>query len=119
MQTTNSRTSPLHPHNKAASSAANSLSATNITSSHSRAPVVPTDRTGTSARILLHDTKANLEKFTESVHSLVKDVDTAKSRLDYVSKLFERGQERSIEEMAALGMFQHAYMHVSVALWSY
>ncbi|KAK7683400.1 hypothetical protein QCA50_013662 [Cerrena zonata] len=87
---------------QASSSGTGTVSTKNTVSLNKHAPIVATDRTGTSARILLHDTKASLEKFTDSVHNLVKDVDASKNKMDSITKLFGRGQENIIEEMVSV-----------------
>ena len=98
-------------HSRQVSSSRTGSSPTKTTLVHNvKAPVIPTDKTGTSARILLHDTKAHIEKFTDSVHGLVKGVDIAKNKMESLSQLFERSHEHVIEEAATLGMFFAAYM---------
>ncbi|KAK0199253.1 hypothetical protein DFS33DRAFT_953626 [Desarmillaria ectypa] len=62
-------------------------------------PIAPTDRTGTSLRILLHDTQAHLEKFSERVEKLTKGVDEAKQELGLTKTLFEREHEELTNEM--------------------
>lgn len=38
-------------------------------------PLAPVDKTGTSVRLLLHDTQATLEKFSQRIDKLVKGVE--------------------------------------------
>lgn len=54
-------------------------------------------------RILLHDTQANLERFSERVDRLVKDVGDAKTEIGTVQKLFEHDHEKIIEKTVSLG----------------
>ncbi|KAG7444428.1 uncharacterized protein BT62DRAFT_900058 [Guyanagaster necrorhizus] len=62
-------------------------------------PIAPTDRTGTSLRILLHDTQAHFEKFSERVEKLTKGVDEAKQELGLTRALFQREHEELTNEM--------------------
>ncbi|CAL1715561.1 unnamed protein product [Somion occarium] len=64
--------------------------------------MVPVDKTGTSARILLHDTQANLEKFTGRLESLTKGLEESKRQICATSELFERGHEHVTEEMVSI-----------------
>ena len=45
------------------------------------AAMAPADRTGTSVRILLHDTQATIEKFSERVDKLVSEAEDSRQRL--------------------------------------
>ncbi|KAJ3529062.1 hypothetical protein NM688_g7908 [Phlebia brevispora] len=65
-------------------------------------PFAPTDRLGTSMRILLHDTQATLEKFSERLETLTNGVDKTHQNINVVQKLFEREHESFIEENVAL-----------------
>lgn len=62
-------------------------------------PIAPTDRTGTSLRILLHDTQAHIERFSERVEKLTKGVDEAKQELGLTKTLFQREHEELTNEM--------------------
>lgn len=62
-------------------------------------PIAPTDRTGTSLRILLHDTQAHVERFSERVEKLTKGVDEAKQELGLTKTLFQREHEELTNEM--------------------
>lgn len=66
-------------------------------------PIAPTDRTGTSLRILLHDTQAHVERFSERVEKLTKGVDEAKQELGLTKTLFQREHEELTNEMYNLG----------------
>ncbi|KAK0488662.1 hypothetical protein IW261DRAFT_1440863 [Armillaria novae-zelandiae] len=62
-------------------------------------PVAPIDRTGTSLRILLHDTQAHIERFSEHVEKLTKGADEAKQELGLTKTLFQREHEELTNEM--------------------
>ncbi|EMD38749.1 hypothetical protein CERSUDRAFT_151372 [Gelatoporia subvermispora B] len=68
----------------------------------SNPPIAPSDRTGTSLRILLHDTQANLEKFSERVNLLIDDVEGTKREVVTVRKAFEDEHEKLINETTDL-----------------
>lgn len=73
-------------------------------------PITPTDKTGTSIRILLHDTRANLEDFSTRVHKLTDTIDETKREITSVQKLFQVGHEQVIEEAVSLGVYRSSYM---------
>ncbi|KAJ7653470.1 hypothetical protein B0H17DRAFT_395341 [Mycena rosella] len=56
-------------------------------------PTAPLDRTGTSMRILLHDTQANFEKFSTKVDTLTSGINEAKREIVIVKDLFQRERE--------------------------
>ncbi|KAJ6539620.1 hypothetical protein B0H19DRAFT_367295 [Mycena capillaripes] len=56
-------------------------------------PTAPLDKTGTSMRILLHDTQANFERFSTKVDTLTTGIDEAKREIIIVKTLFEGAQE--------------------------
>ena len=66
----------------------------------------PADKTGTSVRILLHDTQATIEKFSERVDKLVSEAEDSRQKLlarnEEVSGEVERLVRRMIQEQ---GMF--------------
>ena len=43
-------------------------------------PIAPIDKTGTSVRLLLHDTQATLEKFSARVDKLITEAEQARSK---------------------------------------
>jgi hypothetical protein len=43
-------------------------------------PIAPVDKTGTSMRLLLHDTQSTLEKFSEKIDNLIKGVEDTRSQ---------------------------------------
>jgi len=62
----------------------------------------PVDRTGTSVRILLHDTQATIEKFSERVDRLVSGAEESQQKLlvrnEEMSDEVERLVRRVIQE---------------------
>ncbi|KAJ6515619.1 hypothetical protein C8R45DRAFT_1086802 [Mycena sanguinolenta] len=56
-------------------------------------PTAPLDKTGTSMRILLHDTQANFEKFATRVDTLTSEIDEAKREIVIVKDLLHGSQE--------------------------
>ncbi len=77
-------------------------------------PIAPTDKTATSIRILLHDTRANLEDFSTRVHKLTDTIDETKREISGVQKLFQVGHEQVIEEVVSLGVSRGPYMRPPV-----
>ena len=65
--------------------------------------IAPVDKTGTSLRILLHDTQANLEKFSERVGKLTGDIDESKREIGTVKTLLQQDHEKTVEEIVDLG----------------
>lgn len=76
-------------------------------------PVVPTDKTGTSVRILLHDTRANLEEFSTRVQKLTNHIDETKREISDLHILFQNDHENVIEKTVGLGRFNWVYICVS------
>lgn len=70
-------------------------------------PPIPTpvEKAGTTLRLLLHDTQANLERFSDRVDRLIRDVGDAKTEICTVQKLFEHDHEKIIDETVSLGMY--------------
>ncbi|OSD05476.1 hypothetical protein PYCCODRAFT_1241398 [Trametes coccinea BRFM310] len=64
--------------------------------------VDPIDRASASTRILLHDTQAQLEKFTDRLLHLTSDIDNAKRELVSVQKLYCDDHEQILDKMVAL-----------------
>ena len=66
------------------------------------AAMAPADRTGTSVRILLHDTQATIEKFSERVDKLVSEAEDSRQRLlarnEEVSGEMEQFVRRAVQE---------------------
>ena len=63
----------------------------------------PYDKAAASTRILLHDTQASLEKFTERVDQLTVRLDNTKRELVSVQKLYQEEHEVVVERMVSLG----------------
>lgn len=61
------------------------------------------EKTSTSVRILLHDTQANVEKFSERVGQLIANVVDTKQELLDVKKAVKNEQERFSTEVYDLG----------------
>lgn len=66
-------------------------------------PPGPVDKNGTSMRILLHDTQANFEKFTQNVNKLLASSEGARKELMVVKSQFEREHDDLSNEIANLG----------------
>ncbi|KAI0654063.1 hypothetical protein C8Q70DRAFT_1058780 [Cubamyces menziesii] len=64
--------------------------------------IAPIDKAGASTRILLHDTQAHLERFTDRVSELVTDLDCAKRELVGVQKLYVEDHEQLMDRMIGL-----------------
>jgi hypothetical protein len=54
-------------------------------------------------RILLHDTRANIEKFSSRVDILTNGVSEAKREIVTMQKLFQEDHEKIIEQTVDLG----------------
>ncbi|KAF5353074.1 hypothetical protein D9758_008753 [Tetrapyrgos nigripes] len=65
-------------------------------------PMTPQDKHGTSTRILLHDTQANLQKFGEQVESLTSTVDDARQEIMVVKRLFRDEHESTMGDILDL-----------------
>lgn len=66
-------------------------------------PIAPLDKSGTTMRILLHDTRANLEKFSSRADILTEGVSEAKREVLTMQKLFQEDHEKIIEQTVDLG----------------
>lgn len=53
-------------------------------------------------RILLHDTQANFEKFSNRVDKLTSSIDDAKNEIVLVQRLFEEDREKLSAEHVTL-----------------
>ena len=71
----------------------------------------PADRTGTSVRILLHDTQATMEKFSERIDKLVSEAEDSRQKLlarnEEVSGEVERFVRRAIQEQSTYVFASH------------
>ena len=68
-------------------------------------PIAPLDKAGTSMRILLHDTQANLEKFSERVDKMATGVSETKTEIITMQKLFLEDHEKLVGHTVDLGEF--------------
>jgi hypothetical protein len=68
-------------------------------------PIAPLDKTGTSMRILLHDTQANLEKFSERVDKLACGVGETRREMVTMQQLFQEDHEKIVGQTVDLGGF--------------
>ena len=73
--------------------------------SQSVPPIAPVDKAGASARLLLYDTQATLEKFAVQVDKLTAEVQDAKREVSASQKTFQHGHEKLLEEQVDLGAF--------------
>lgn len=58
-------------------------------------PIAPADKTGTSVRLLLHDTQATMEKFSEKVDKLISGVQDAQEKSRAKDHDWAEGVDRS------------------------
>ncbi|KAF8892132.1 hypothetical protein BD779DRAFT_1511049 [Infundibulicybe gibba] len=65
-------------------------------------PLTPLDKTGTSMRILLHDTQARFEQFSTRIDTLLVGVRDAHAGIVRVQEMFERGHEDLGEDITSL-----------------
>jgi hypothetical protein len=77
--------------------------ATQLSSSH--AQITPQDKAGTSTRILLHDTHARLEKFSERANSIFSELEASRREMVRVREEVENAREKDLEEVAQLSAF--------------
>ncbi|KAI0369180.1 hypothetical protein BV20DRAFT_416286 [Pilatotrama ljubarskyi] len=78
-------------------------SATSTSTFGKHAPAVaPIDKAGASTRILLHDTQAHLEKFTDRVTQLTTGLEDAKRELVTVQKLYQDEHEHVLDSITGL-----------------
>ncbi|TFK52059.1 hypothetical protein OE88DRAFT_1629147, partial [Heliocybe sulcata] len=70
--------------------------------SKSLASVTPSDKAGTSMRILLHDTQANLEKFSAHVDKLTSGVEEAKREVVTMKTMFGEEHDKLIDQTVSL-----------------
>ncbi|KAI0704108.1 hypothetical protein C8Q76DRAFT_631591 [Earliella scabrosa] len=87
---------------KDASQLPQSTASTSTTLGKHSPAIAPLDKAGTSTRILLHDTQAHLERFTDRVTQLTAGLDDAKRELVGVQKLFQEEHEQLEERIIGL-----------------
>lgn len=83
----------------------NEKNGSNAPSQSSLPLLTPLDKSATATRLLLHDTQANLEKFSGKVDKLLTGFGEAKSEIKLVKTLFERDRETLINDIIDLGTF--------------
>ena len=66
-------------------------------------PIAPLDRTGTSMRMLLHDTQANFEKFSSRIDTVASTIEATKHEIATMKSLFDEQSEKLSMEMVDLG----------------
>ncbi|KAG6861278.1 hypothetical protein C0995_002086 [Termitomyces sp. Mi166 len=67
-------------------------------------PITPLDKNGTSMRILLHDTQAHLDRFSERSDKLFSIIDETKREISIVNTLFQREHGTLTEELVDLDL---------------
>lgn len=81
------------------------------------APSAPVDKTGTSVRILLHDTQATIEKFAERVDRLLSEAEDSRQKLlarnEEVNDEVERLVRRVIQEQGMQKLYRRSFCHRS------
>ncbi|KIJ55230.1 hypothetical protein M422DRAFT_774310 [Sphaerobolus stellatus SS14] len=63
--------------------------------------LAPENKVNSSLRVVLHDTKAVLEQFSDRLGTLVKSVDDAKRQIDSANANLADANDRTIEELVA------------------
>ena len=86
-----------------------SPSKANATQPHSYAQLTPQDKAGTSTRILLHDTHARLEIFSERANSVLSAIETSKREMVRVREEVESAREKELDTIAQLSMFSFLF----------
>jgi len=81
----------------------------NATQPHSYAQLTPQDKAGTSTRILLHDTHARLEKFSERANSMFSAIEASKREMVRVREEVESAREKELDTIAQLSMFPFSF----------
>ncbi|KAF7291017.1 hypothetical protein HMN09_01280800 [Mycena chlorophos] len=66
------------------------------------APTAPLDKTGTSMRVLLHDTQSNFERFAIRVDSLSSGIEDAHREIVAVKDLFGGAQESLVNDVVGV-----------------
>ncbi|SRR6266851_3611547 len=89
----------------------------NAAQPHSYAQLTPQDKAGTSTRILLHDTHARLEKFSERANSIFSAIDASKREMVRVREEVESAREKELDVIAQLSMFIFLFFSRIYARW--
>lgn len=69
------------------------------------AQLTPQDKAGTSTRILLHDTHARLEVFSERANSIFSGIEASRREMVRVREEVESAREKELDTIAQLSMF--------------
>ncbi|KAJ7068526.1 hypothetical protein C8F01DRAFT_1017954 [Mycena amicta] len=78
------------------------------------APTAPLDKTGTSMRVLLHDTQHNFERFSHRVDSLSSGIEDARQEIVVVKDLFNGAQESLVNDV--VDVVNRCQTHVQKAI---
>lgn len=91
----------------------------NIAQPPLHAQLTPQDKVGTSTRILLHDTHARLEKFSEHANSMFSGIEASRREMVRVREEVESAREKELDTLAQLStFFFRAYMLVIVCSYN-
>lgn len=83
----------------------------------SHAPFTPQDKTGTSTRMLLHDTHARLEHFSERANLVFSEIEASKREVVRVREEVESAREKELDTIAQLSMFLSFFLaHICLSL---
>src|SRR6266404_7120016 len=85
-------------------------SKTNSTQIPTFAQLTPQDKASTSTRILLHDTQARLEKFSERANTIFSEVEASRREMVRVREEVEGVREKEFEAIVQLGSFCFAHI---------
>jgi hypothetical protein len=91
----------------------------NIAQTPSHAQLTPQDKVGTSTRILLHDTHARLEKFSEHANSMFSGIEASRREMVRVREEVESAREKELDTVAQLSMFFFFRAYMLVIVCSY
>jgi hypothetical protein len=86
--------------------------------SSSYAQLTPQDKAGTSTRILLHDTHARLEKFSERANAIFSELEASRREMVRVREQVENAREKEFEEIAQLSAF-HSFFYAHICCLSH
>jgi hypothetical protein len=84
------------------------------------AQLTPQDKASTSTRILLHDTQARLEKFSERANTVFSEVEASRREMVRVREEVEGAREKELEAIIQLGLvFLFISAHICSLLYTY
>ena len=66
-------------------------------------PIAPQDKTGTSMRMLIHDTQVNLEKFSTRLDGLLQRVEDCRAQVVNANKLLDVERDKVLAEIREIG----------------